>query len=108
MSGAFSGTVDFGGGTAPLVSTTSIDDDAFVAHLDANGNTVWSQSYGGTGDQNAEVVAVDLCTDGPVVAGFMTGTMTLPSAVDGGTRTLTAATGNGSSEFAPWIARLAP
>jgi hypothetical protein len=55
VTGLFSGTIDFGGGS--LVSSGS--DDVFVARLDAGGNHVWSKAFGDAGAQAGNGVAVD-------------------------------------------------
>jgi hypothetical protein len=55
VTGAFSGTVDFGGG--PLVSKGA--QDVFVAKLDASGNHVWSKRFGDAADQISYGIAVD-------------------------------------------------
>jgi len=57
--GQFSGTVDFdpGAGTANLVSNEYAD--VFVSKLDASGNLVWAKSFGGTGTDAGNSVAVD-------------------------------------------------
>lgn len=55
VTGYFAGSVDFGGGA--LVSNGGID--IFLAKYDANGNHVWSQSFGSTGFEAGVDVAVD-------------------------------------------------
>ncbi|UCG51024.1 MAG: T9SS type A sorting domain-containing protein [Candidatus Latescibacterota bacterium] len=55
ITGAFWGTVDFGGG--PLSSGGSTD--IFVAKFGPNGTHIWSQSFGSTDDQWTTGVAVD-------------------------------------------------
>lgn len=61
VAGAFTGTIDFGGGMA-VASTGGYD--AFVAMLDAQGQPVWARSFGDVpqapkGDQLAFGVAAD-------------------------------------------------
>ncbi|NUQ76939.1 MAG: hypothetical protein HUU21_25680 [Polyangiaceae bacterium] len=68
LSGAFKGTIDFGGG--PIESAGA--DDIFVAKLDASGNHVWSRRFGGAGAQTAAAVAADP-SEYPVVAGDLFG-----------------------------------
>lgn len=63
--GAFLGTLDFGMG-ATLVSAG--DYDAYLAKLDANGNTLWAVRFGGTGPDRIESVALTAAGD-PVVGG---------------------------------------
>ena len=55
LTGAFFGSIDFGGG--PL--TSAGDSDAFIVKFDAAGNWVWDRHFGDTGVQNAKNVAVD-------------------------------------------------
>ncbi len=54
LTGEFPGTVDFGGG--PLVSGGG--EDIYIAKLDAAGNHVWSERYGGIGDQISSGAAI--------------------------------------------------
>jgi hypothetical protein len=54
VAGAFSGTLDLGGG--PLVSAG--DDDVFLLALDPAGKHRWSKAFGGPGMQAAAAVAV--------------------------------------------------
>jgi len=59
MVGAFTNTVDFGGG--PLVSTGPNGDDmfdCFVVRFDGEGNHLWSFSFGGNGDDSATTVTI--------------------------------------------------
>lgn len=55
IAGALASPTDFGGG--PLDSAGGAD--VFVARLDTAGAHLWSQVYGGPGDQVAQAVAVD-------------------------------------------------
>ncbi len=57
--GNFLGTVDFdpGVGTSSLVSAGNAD--AFVLKLDASGNFLWANRWGGAGDEAGRGVAVD-------------------------------------------------
>jgi hypothetical protein len=55
ITGAFTGTVDFGGG--PL--TSAGDSDIFLLKLDPTGKHVWSKRYGGPDQQSSSGVAVD-------------------------------------------------
>ena len=56
LTGRFKGTVDFGGGD--LVSTGPFH-DGFLAKYSPNGTHLWSQSFGGTRDSDAQSVATD-------------------------------------------------
>jgi hypothetical protein len=55
IAGAFSGTVDVGGGS--LVSAGG--DDILVARFDGSGNLQWSKRIGGAGNDEVTAVAVD-------------------------------------------------
>ncbi len=70
VSGAFSGSVDFGGGA--LVSAGN--QDAFVAKYDAAGNHIWSRRYGSTLVDYGRELAVDAAGN-VYLAGFFTGTV---------------------------------
>jgi hypothetical protein len=58
--GRFKGTVDFdpGAGTTNLVSSGGYD--IYIQKLDGLGNFLWAKSYGGTSDDVAGGIAVDL------------------------------------------------
>jgi len=72
--GAFSASVDFGGG-----ALTAAGQDGFVIKLDPTGGHLWSRQIGGAGDD--WIRAVSVTTDGDVVvAGSFVGTMTVGSA----------------------------
>ena len=68
VTGSFSGIVNLGGST---VTSTDAADDIFVVRLDAAGNHVWSQAYGGVGDDRGVGVGRS-SLDQIVVAGWMT------------------------------------
>ncbi len=53
--GSFENTAEIGSFTL----TSLGDDDAYVTKLDADGNIVWAKSFGGTGDDWGNGVAVD-------------------------------------------------
>lgn len=59
--GGFRGTVDFdpGTGTNNLVSTNTVQPDAFISKLDASGNFVWAKSFGGLGLDQGKSIHVD-------------------------------------------------
>jgi hypothetical protein len=59
VTGSMAGSVDFGGG--PLTSAGS--NDVFVVKLDPGGGHVWSERFGGAGDESASGVAVDAAGD---------------------------------------------
>ena len=64
----FVGTYGSTDPNAPLF-TTGYDENFWLAKLDANGNTLWSRDYGGTGYDNA--TAFCLAPDGgAVISGF--------------------------------------
>jgi len=74
VTGAFSGTTDFGGG--PLEAAG--DDDLFVAKYDTNGDHVWSRRFGDAGRQNG--AAISLGPSGEVVVvGAFSGSIDLGS-----------------------------
>lgn len=55
VTGYFYGSADFGGGAL----TSAGGSDIFVLKLDANGNHLWSKSFGDTSDQQGISVAAD-------------------------------------------------
>jgi hypothetical protein len=69
ITGAFSGTVDFGGGpfTVPYVS----DLDVFLLKLDANGKHVWSRRFDNTGNEIGYGIAVDGAGNITIVGSFL-------------------------------------
>ena len=68
LAGAFSGSVDFGGGS--LVSAGG--DDIVVARLDPSGNHLWSERFGSAEDDEVSAASVD-ASGAPVIAGFSGG-----------------------------------
>src|SRR5262249_46313268 len=54
--GRFAGTLDFGEGSAPLVSAGGVD--VFVAKLNPGGHTLWSKRFGEIQDQEGWGVSV--------------------------------------------------
>src|SRR5262245_39143973 len=64
--GVFRDTIDFGAG--PM--TSAGENDMFVARLDANGNCMWSRSFGGPQDDAANSVAIDAAGDVILTGGF--------------------------------------
>ena len=99
LGGDFGQTLDFGGGTKPLVALTS---DAFVAKIGPTGQTVWAQRFGWDGETwvnygGGIVYAIAVAPGGdPVIAGTSGGTITL-----GSTNWTSAGTGS-----QPFVARL--
>ena len=68
--GSFTGTVDFGAGNV----TSNGGDDVFVTKLNSSGAHQWTTTFGGTGYDGGDGVAVD--DSGNVhVAGWFTGTV---------------------------------
>jgi hypothetical protein len=61
--GVFSGTIDVGGGTAPLKSGSSEDRDVFLLKTDADGGVVCAASFGGPEENRGGAVAVDSAGD---------------------------------------------
>ena len=82
LGGGFGQTLDFGGGTTPLVALTS---DAFVAKIGPTGHTIWAQRFGWAGETWANggsgyVYSIAIAPGGdPVIAGTAGGTITLGS-----------------------------
>lgn len=74
VTGTFAGTVDFdpGAGTANQ-SSQGNSPDAFLLKLDANGDFVWAQRYGGFGIDAGNGVTVD-SNDNVLLAGEFSGT----------------------------------
>ena len=76
VTGSFQGSLSFpapDGGTSAVTSAGGYD--AFLLKLDADGETRWSQIFGGAGDQEGTGVAVAGCT--PVAAGTFTGAVSI-------------------------------
>jgi hypothetical protein len=72
VAGYYEGTLDFGGGH---VLTSTDGWDMFLLKLDGAGNTLWAKSYGGTGADMLQGVAVD-GDDNIFVVGNYAGQMT--------------------------------
>jgi len=72
VTGAFQGTVDFGGGN--LVSAGAAD--IFLAKYNTSGVHQWSQRFGGTGNDGGAGIAVDV-SGNLIVTGSFQGTMDL-------------------------------
>src|SRR5439155_6570795 len=70
VTGYYSGTVNFGGGS---LSSTNGGTDIFVAKYSSSGGYLWAKSYGGTGIDMAKAIAVD-GSGNAVVTGYYQGT----------------------------------
>ena len=70
ITGWFDGVLDFGGG--PLTSGAQID--GYVAKFDADGNHLWSRSFGDDGFQRSDAVAIDAAGN-TVITGDFAGTV---------------------------------
>jgi hypothetical protein len=93
LGGAFAQTLDFGGGTTPLVA---IGLDAFAVKVSPGGQTLWAKHFGyNGGPYSIQSIAVGPDSN-PVVAGSAAGTIVL------GTKTWTAP----ASTNQPFIAKL--
>jgi hypothetical protein len=92
VTGAFQGTVDFGGGALTSVGSG----DQFVARYDAAGGHLWSRRFGGAGYQYGAGVALDRGGN-PFVCGYF------QNATDFGTGALASA-----GLYDGFVARLAP
>jgi hypothetical protein len=93
MGSSFNGTLNMGGGTAPLVA---ISIDAFAAKISPTGTTLWADHFGYNAGPYA-VLSLAVGPDGdPVVAGTAGGTIVL------GGKTWTAAQGTEQ----PFLAKL--
>ena len=64
-------------GTTTLTSKGSID--AYVAKFDAQGNSLWAKSFGGTSNDYANSVAVDASGNAFVAGDFFSSSMTIGS-----------------------------
>ncbi len=56
VTGSFTGTVNFGGGS---VTGTSYTNDIFVAKYSSSGAYLWSKTFGSTGDDSGYGIAID-------------------------------------------------
>ena len=74
LAATFAGTVSFGG--SPLVSTAGNYDLVVAKYAGATGAHVWSQRYGGSGEEHALGMCVDPAGD-VYVAGYFLGTANL-------------------------------
>src|SRR6185436_17393935 len=72
LTGMFSLTVDFdpGAGTVNLTSAGTVD--VFVMKVNASGNFVWANRFGGTGDDHGNSIALDASSN-VHVTGYFTG-----------------------------------
>jgi len=74
VTGLFAGSVDFGGGTASMLTSTG-SADAFLAKYDPQGRHLWSRRFGGSGSDGATGVAVDPLRS-VVITGYFEGSAT--------------------------------
>lgn len=74
VSGAFTGTADFGAG--PFSTTSDFDHDLFVVQLDPNGKPLWSRSFGDASEQTFCTVGAD-AGGNVVLAGAFNGHLTI-------------------------------
>ena len=58
--GSFSGTADFDPNAGTFDLTSIGGSDIFISKLDSSGNFVWAKNMGGTADENANSIAIDL------------------------------------------------
>ncbi len=78
--GYFTGTVDFDPGIGVTNLTTAGGQDAYIVKLDATGNFVWAKSFGGTGNDFSQCVAID-ATGNIYLTGNYTGTVDFDAGV---------------------------
>jgi hypothetical protein len=71
VTGSFTSSVDFGGGT--LVASGN-SNDIFVAKLDKDGHHLWSNRFGDTSDQSGASITVD-GSDNVLITGSFTGSV---------------------------------
>ena len=71
VTGSFVGSVDFGGG---WLSSNFNSNDIFVAKYSATGGHSWSRSFGSTGDDHGNAVAID-ASGNVVVTGYFNSTI---------------------------------
>lgn len=62
--GTFKGTTDFDPSVSSYtIASNSGSDDAFIHHLDMNGNFMWVKSFGGSNDENSNSISLDNLTN---------------------------------------------
>jgi len=76
VSGNFEGTTNFGPGSEAFNFTSNGEEDMYILKLDANGEFLWANTYGGTGRDDAITVEVDI-ENNIYVAGNFESTITL-------------------------------
>ena len=80
VTGSFQGTADFDPSSGVDNHTSSGGDDIFVQKMDASGNFLWAQSFGGTANDRGNAIAVD-GNNNIYTTGYFAGTADLdPSA----------------------------
>lgn len=60
LAGTFEGTSDFDPGSGKSDVISAGGSDAFIAKLDASGNLMWTKTFGGSGDDEAKDLMMDL------------------------------------------------
>ena len=96
--GSYNGTIDFDPGPGISNMTSSVNDDVFLLKLDANGNYVWSISFGGTNStltQNRGLV-IDVDANGNVI---LAGTIIDTTDIDPSPATKIIGAANGTRSF---------
>jgi Beta-propeller repeat len=71
--GTFQATVDFDPGQGVVSLTSAGSDDVFVSKLNASGNLVWANAFGGTANDDGRGIAVD-ATGNVYTTGYFIGT----------------------------------
>lgn len=94
VAGAFTGSLTFSPGAAPLISAGGRD--GFVAKLDPSGAGVWAQSFGDGADQ----VSAGVCADG-LGAVWATGALAGSADFGGGARSSAGASDVFVAKFSP-------
>jgi hypothetical protein len=93
LAGFFTGTVDFGPGTAPTSLTSAGgSQDAFVAKLDPSGRLIWAHGFGDVNDDRADGITLDSAGN-VYVTGLFQGTVDF----DPGPSTFNLTSGGGST-----------
>jgi hypothetical protein len=73
LTGYFEGTIDFDPGSGTFNLTDAGGGDIFISKLDSNGNFLWAKSMGGSTEDSAFGIAVDL-SGNIYTTGYFTGT----------------------------------
>ncbi len=59
ITGAFTGTIFFGGSGGAVPGVTAAGQDAFIARYDANGNIIWGKNIGGANTDEGMAIRTD-------------------------------------------------